>query len=290
MSDRRRGFMLVTLSAIFYSSLGIIARYIYMTGLEMELVTLMRFLATIILLGIFWLFDRKRPLMTFAPAVLFQGLFFVAAALFYFFAVKHLSAGLATVIMFAHPALVALFAVIIYREKITPKQVTGLILALLGLFFISGLLIDGAVQLSALGLLFAILCAVTYGFYVLLGQHTVKKDGVWTITFTVSLMGLVISAIMFNSSIPLLVTLTPYQVLLGFGMALLGTILPVVLFLKGVKLIGASTGSIISMSEIPFSLVMAFLILGEVVTPLQILGTALIAVATVLAMTGAKKR
>lgn len=290
MSDRRRGFMLVTLSAIFYSSLGIIARYIYMTGLEMELVTLMRFLATVILLGIFWLFDRKRPLMTFAPAVLFQGLFFVAAALFYFFAVKHLSAGLATVIMFAHPALVALFAVIIYREKITPKQVTGLILALLGLFFISGLLIDGAVQLSALGLLFAILCAVTYGFYVLLGQHTVKKDGVWTITFTVSLMGLVISAIMFNSSIPLLVTLTPYQVLLGFGMALLGTILPVVLFLKGVKLIGASTGSIISMSEIPFSLVMAFLILGEVVTPLQILGTALIAVATVLAMTGAKKR
>ena len=34
MSDRRRGFILVTLSAIFYSSLGIIARYIYMTGLE----------------------------------------------------------------------------------------------------------------------------------------------------------------------------------------------------------------------------------------------------------------
>jgi len=280
----------VTLSAIFYSSLGIIARHTYMTGLEMELVTLMRFLATVILLGVVWLFDRKRALMTLAPAVLFQGLFFAAAAVFFFFAVKHLSAGLATVVMFAHPALVALLAMIIYREKITPKQVTGLVLALLGLFFISGLLIDGSVKLSSIGLFLAVLCAVAYGLYVLLGQHTVKKDGVWTIMFTMALMGLVMSAVMFSSSIPLLVTLTPYQVLLGFGMAVLGTILPVVLFLKGVRLVGASTGSIISMSEIPLSLAMAFLILGEVVTPLQILGTVLIGVATVLTMTGTKKK
>lgn len=288
-SSHKLGYVFIILSAISYSMLGIIARYIYNSGLEMQLVTLMRFVGTVILLGIFWLFDRKRPLMTLSPAVLFQGLFFVASAVLYFFAVKHLSAGLATVILFAHPALVALLAAIVYRERISRRQIAGIALALLGLLFISGLPAKGAAALSPLGIGLSIGCAVVYGIYVLLGQHTTKKDSPLTITFTLGLMGLVIVCLMFPSSIPRLASLTPYQVFLGFGMALVGTVLSVVLLLKGVKLIGASVASLVSISEIPFSLVLAFLILGEVVTPLQILGTMLIIVATIVAMTVRKQ-
>lgn len=289
MTDRNKGFLLVVLSAIFYSSLGILGKYIYTTGIEMSLVVLLRFLATVVLLGLFWLIRRKEPLLTLSPVVLFQGLFFVASAVVYFMAVKHLSAGLATVILFAHPALVAVLAVIFYREKISGRHVTGLVLALLGLLFISGVLNQGGSELSPLGLALATLSAVVYGIYALLGQKSIKKDGVWTISFTAALMGLVIVAAVFPSNIPSLLSVTPYQASLAVAMAFFGTILPVVLFLEGVKKIGASMASLISITEIPFSLVLAFVVLGEVVTTMQIVGTLLIVLATIVAMTVRKK-
>ncbi len=221
MTDRNQGYILIVLSAIFYSTLGILGKYIYITGIEMSLVILLRFLATVILLGLFLLISRKEPFLTFSRAVLFQGIFFVATAITYFLAVQHLSAGLATVIFFAHPALVAVLAVIFYHEKIGAAQSIGVILALLGLFFLSGLYIKGSMALSPRGLIMAILSAVAYGIYVLLGQRSVKTDGVWTITFTAALMGLVILAIIFPRNLLALLSITPNQLLLGFAMAFL---------------------------------------------------------------------
>lgn len=284
MAHRTRGYVLVILSALSYASLGILARCLYNTGVEMSVVTLMRFLATVIVLGGVWLFDRRRRLVTLSPAVLVQGLFFVASAIFYFFAVQHLSAGLATVILFIHPAFVALLAMVFYREKIAPRQVLGLVLAALGLLAISGLLVPDAVTLSALGIWLSVACAIVYGVYVLLGQHTVKHDSALTITFTLALLGLVMSSAIFPGSVPGLFRVTPLQALLGLALALFGTVLPMVLLLKGMRLVGASMASLVSVTEIPFSLVLAFLILGEELTVLQVAGTALIAAATVIAV------
>ena len=285
LSERNQGYILIILSAIFYSTLGILGKYIYNTGIDMSKVILLRMLATVILMGIFLLISRKEPLLTFSRPVLFQGIFFVATAIIYFLAVQHLSAGLATVILFADPALVAILAVIFYQEKIGKAQIVGLILALLGLFFISGLYIEGSMNLSPTGLILAILSAVVYGIYVLLGQKTVKTDGVLTITFTISLMGLVIMIIFFPRNILALLSITPYQLFLGFAMAFLGTILPVVLLLRGVQKLGSSIGSLVSIIEIPFSLVLAYLVLGEVLTSMQVVGTLLIVISTLTAIT-----
>jgi len=288
LSERYQGFILVFLSALFYSTLGIFGKYIYNTGIEMSLVIVLRFFATVVLLGAFLLLTRKEPLVTLSRPVLFQGIFFVATAILYFMAVKHLSAGLATVILFAHPALVAVLAVVFYREKIRGLQLCGLFLALLGLFFISGLYIENSMALSPLGLTLAILSAVVYAVYVLLGQKSVKSDGVWTITFTVALMGLIILAVVFPKDLPALFTITPYQLLLGLAMAFFGTLLPVVLLLKGVQKLGASIGSLISIIEVPLALFLAYLVLGEVLTVMQVVGTVLIVISTITAI-GVKK-
>ncbi|SHN49481.1 DMT family transporter [Desulfitobacterium chlororespirans] len=285
MSDRNQGYLLIILSAVFYSTLGILGKFIYNTGIEMSLVIVLRLFATVILLGLFLLITRKEPLLTFSRAVLFQGIFFVATAITFFLAVKYLSAGLATVILFTHPALVAVLAVIFYHEKIGAAQIAGLILALLGLFFISGLCIESSTALSPLGLILSVLSAVVYGIYALLGQRVVKTDGIWTITFTISLMGLVISALIFPYNLSALLSITPYQLFLGFAMAFLGTILPVVLFLKGVQKIGSLVGTLISIIEIPFALILAYLLLGEVLTSMQVVGTLLILIATTMAVT-----
>lgn len=65
-------------------------------------------------------------------------------------------------------------------------------------------------------------------------------------------------------------------------MALLNTIAPIVLYIVAIKRIGGTLASLISISETPFSLFFAFLILGEVLTSWQALGAILIVAGIVL--------
>lgn len=285
MSERKQGYILVIISSILYSTLGILGKHTYSTGLAMSQVIVLRYFATLVVLGVFLLVTQKEPFFTRSLPVLFQGVFYIATAVFYFMAIKYLSAGLATVILLAYPSLVAVMAALFYREKINNRQVIGLGLALLGLFFISGLLTDKGLVISSFGLVYAILSCIALAFYSLLGQKSVKKDGVLTITFTVSLIGAILLVFLFPDDIIGLIFITPYQAFLGFLMALSGTILPVVLFLQAVKKIGASMASLINISEIPFSIILAYILLHETIYPAQILGTILIILATAIAIT-----
>ncbi|MEZ2337249.1 EamA family transporter [Mucilaginibacter sp. RCC_168] len=62
-------------------------------------------------------------------------------------------------------------------------------------------------------------------------------------------------------------------------MALFGTILPPLLFTKGLPKTGIGLGSIVSSVEIPESILFAHFILNESVTPIQWVGVALIIMA-----------
>ena len=65
-------------------------------------------------------------------------------------------------------------------------------------------------------------------------------------------------------------------------MALLNTIAPIVLYIVAIKRIGGTMASLISISETPFSLFFAFLILGETLTAWQAAGALLIVAGIVL--------
>ena len=80
----------------------------------------------------------------------------------------------------------------------------------------------------------------------------------------------------FFPKLPFVLQLTPQQVGLGCGLSLACTIIPIVLYIEAVKRIGATKTSLIGISETPFSLVFAFIILGEVLTLQQGIGSALI--------------
>ncbi|MDL2214793.1 DMT family transporter [Dysgonomonas sp. OttesenSCG-928-M03] len=68
----------------------------------------------------------------------------------------------------------------------------------------------------------------------------------------------------------------------GFLIALFGTILSPLLFTKGMPIIGIGLGSILASVELPVSVTMAWLILGETVDPGQWIGIILILSAVVL--------
>ena len=93
--------------------------------------------------------------------------------------------------------------------------------------------------------------------------------------------GLIIIACIFHTSLNRYFS---YDIFLRWGLilSLFGTILPPLLFTRGMPLTGMGVGAIIAAVEIPVSILMALLFLGESVSFLQWLGVALILFAVVL--------
>jgi drug/metabolite transporter (DMT)-like permease len=93
--------------------------------------------------------------------------------------------------------------------------------------------------------------------------------------------GLIIIALVFHSSLNQGFS---YKIFMRWGilLSLFGTVLPPILFTRGMPLIGMGLGAIIATIEIPVSVLMAHLLLKEPVNFLQWLGVILILLAVAL--------
>ena len=277
------GYAFAVLQAVLYSTMGIFGKLLYATGMDSHETVILRFLCSTVLLGAFMLIWRKERLVSRQKAVYIQAVFYFASAFLYFFAVERMNAGITTVFFYLYPAMVAAINLAVFHEKLTVPVAVALVLSILGLVLISGV-VGGELTLDPLGLVFALASALAFAIYTVLIQVTGRTEGSLTVTFTLSWTSLVASCIIFAPSVPTMLALTPYQMVIGCTMALANTILPVVLYIQAVKHIGGTKTSLIGISETPFSLLFAFLILGEVIAPMEGLGIVLI-VAGIAALT-----
>lgn len=283
-NGRAVGILFAVLQAIMYSTMGIFGKLLNQMGFDSSQVMVLRFVSTTVLLGLFMVVWRKEKLAAFSRSVLLQALFFFLSAWFYFLTVEHLaSAGMTTVIFYLFPAVVALVNVTLFGEQFSWTTALALALAIGGTVCVSGVFIPGAVTLNALGILFGILSCVSFAVYTVLIQRSKHPEETFTVTFTIVLLSTAASLVVFAPSIPSLVVSATWQAwALGAAMALLNTIAPIVLYIVAIKRIGGTLASLISISETPFSLFFAFLILGEVLTSWQALGAILIVAGIVL--------
>ncbi|MEE0845524.1 MAG: DMT family transporter [Eggerthellaceae bacterium] len=282
MGSQGLGYMLAVAQAILYASMGVFAKFLYNTGLNPQQVTIMRFVPAAVLLAIVIVVLRKGKVFSRTPMVYVQGIFFAASAYLYMLTVDELTAGLTTVVFYSYPAVVAILAVLVFHERFTLRTLLALVLALAGIVFISGILSADTIQLSPLGLVYGIGSCLAFAVYSLLGQATVKKEGQLTISFTMSAISSLIMLVLYPAQFPTLLQMDAMQWIICIVMAILCTALPIPMLLAAIKRIGATKASLIGISETPFSLLLAFLVLGEVLTAFQGIGSALIVASIVV--------
>lgn len=270
------GYLLAFVQAVLYACMGIIGKYLYGTGLDPRQVMVLRFVMTFVILGAFLAVRRKQRLFSRNPLVYLQGVFFMGSALFYFLAVDAISAGLATTLLYAYPAVVALLGTVVFRERLTRRIAAAVALALAGVAAISGIVPGSELAVSPAGLAYAVGSCVAFAVYVVIGQKVVGDDQPLTVTFSITSVSVVMLVLLFPATFPELLSFTPLQLGLGAAMAVFTTILPVVALLAAIRIIGATKASLISTSETPISLLLAYLVLGETLTPLQGAGCALV--------------
>lgn len=280
MSAHAIGYIAAIIQAVLYATMGIFAKLLYECGLSAQLVMVLRFSCTVLFLGLFILFFHGRKFISHQPAVYVQSIFFFLSAWLYFLAVERINAGLATVLFYTFPALVAVMNVIAFHEKIIARVIIALALSLCGIILISGLLAPGQAAIDPLGVIFAIAACTSFAIYSVLIQKTSRTESSFTATFTISLVCLVASLILFAGELGGLAHVGIKEFALGSGLAILATILPIVLYIFAIARIGATKASILSIIETPSSLLLAWLILGETIDVFQGIGALLVVIAT----------
>jgi drug/metabolite transporter (DMT)-like permease len=216
---------------------------------------------------------------------------------FYFLAIHRLDIGVALLIEYIAPLLVALWARYAYHEPVRRRIWAALALALAGLALIVNLFGGGA-SLSTAGVLFAFAGAFAYALYVLLAEHVVGgRDPVsllaWGFLFASVFWAVLVPwwsfpthAFVQSTSLHarLHAVHLPVWVLAAWMIAL-GTIVPFFLLVSALRHLTATRVGIVAMLEPVAGAFVAWAWLAESLDGIQLAGAAVVLAAIVLAQT-----
>ena len=172
----RLGYAMAAAAALLWGINGAVSKTILSTGLSSERLAQVRSLgAAVGLFAVVAVLAPRRLRLTRRelPYLLVFGVVGLAfVQWFYFLAIHRLAIGVALLIEYLAPLLVALWARFAYHDPVRRRIWAALGLALAGLALIVNLFGGGA-SLSTAGVLFALGGAFAYALYVLLAEHVV---------------------------------------------------------------------------------------------------------------------
>ena len=164
--------------------------------------------------------------------------------------------GLATMFLFTNPLFINLAMIVIFREKATPARGFAMITAVMGL-----VLMADFSRLNALGILLAVLSGIIYAAYVIANKKcSFARLDPFVLVFHVGTVNSFFFGITAAVKGELALPPTARAFILMVIVALFCTLAGVFLFSTGVRILGASTASVLNMLEPVVSLVAGTLI------------------------------
>ncbi len=272
----KRGYILVFLAAATWGTIGIFATYIYRYKVDPFTMVFWRVLFALVILGTYIsLFLRENPFIReklwFYAVYGLVGVF--AFYTLYFYTVKISSVGFAVLLIYTAPAFSVILGRLIFREPITAEKITALVMVLVGVILVAG---NVDFKVSNVALLTGIATGFTYALYGVLAKFGVRNERPERVLFMTLLFGLLFLAPFSKFSVP--TGAIPYLL----GLAFFPTFLGYTLYNHALKEVEVSRASIVATVEPVVAIVLAYLLFGEKLTPLQLLGGALIIGASVL--------
>lgn len=183
--------------------------------------------------------------------------------------------SVSTVIQCSAPVFVTIMAWFLWREPITSSKVAAIVLASIGIVLIARLNQGVGVRITPTGLTVALLSALFYGSFSLIGKRLSGSYRTWTIL--VYVFGFATLVLLpFGAGEPGPWALRPAVSLAFAGLVLLTTVVGFGFYTTGLHRLQASVASITSNAEVAFAAALSYLLLGERLDTLQILGALLV--------------
>jgi drug/metabolite transporter (DMT)-like permease len=285
---RRASFAVVLLSALFFATLAVLARLAYEQGARPLPLLSWRFALAALAIGSYVALRRPGDLragLQHLPryaALSLTG--YGAASVCFFFALQRVSASVVAVLLYTYPAIVALLAVPVLKERLTASRIVALLTTFAGCVLVVGVL-EERVSVDGPGIVLALGAGVGYAAFTLLSQKLVAGDSrlvTMAYTFGLSAAGVTMVTLLVGESLSPVGWTGQLWLLLG-GIVALPTFAAVALYLRGIRELGAPQAAVLSTVEPVFTVGLAGVVLGERLTVLQLAGVALVVVGIAIA-------
>ncbi len=284
MSRTTLGYLLVTLAALLWATLGVFYTVaVHSFGLHPLTVVAYRALLGGIILGLALLPQRSSAfalrrdhLGLFLAYVVFGIALFYAV---YVYAVALIGVAVAAVLLYTAPAWVALIAALFLHEPLTRRVVFALVLTWVGVVLVARAYDVAQVRLNAWGLVAGILSGFTYGLYSIFQKVAVRYYRPWTVQWYGLFFGGLILALVQPREAVLAPLHRPEVYIWLLGLAVVPTLGGGLSYTIGVQWVPVSVASIVATLEPVAAAVFGYVFLAERLHPVQWLGGAFILLA-----------
>jgi drug/metabolite transporter (DMT)-like permease len=288
-----KGSILVALGASSYGMLATFVKMAYHEGFSTAEVTLSQFGLGFAGLFILTLF-RKRAAVPETKTSGAKSIFKLIVAgtsmgltsVFYYMAVQYVPVSVAIVLLMQTVWMGVILEMILHKKAPGLRKIASVVIIIAGTILATKLF-KQSVSINWAGFGWGIMAALSYTATMYSSNNIELRFPPLKRSLYMILGGLIIIAFIFHSSLNQEFS---YGIFLRWGLllSLFGTILPPLLFTRGMPLTGMGLGAIIATVEIPVSILMANILLKEPVSFLQWVGVILILFAVVLMNIGKK--
>jgi drug/metabolite transporter (DMT)-like permease len=193
----------------------------------------------------------------------------------FFAALERIDASLLSLLLYTFPAIVAVAAVAIGRERVDARRTASLALACVGLALVVGG--AGAGALDPIGVALGLGAAVVYSTYILVGDGIagrVRARLLSALVCTGAAATLTAGAALLGELRPGDLTAAGWAWLAC--LAVVSTVASISLFFAGLRRVGPTNASILATVEPLVTVLLAFLVFGETLGAVQVAGGALV--------------
>lgn len=272
---KAKGIFLTILSAIIFGFTPILAKITYDLGNNGITLAFLRHALVIPVLFIIIKMQKLSLKITKKQCkdIILVGIFGSGFAILTLYtSYSYISVGSATVLHFLYPMFVSLFSFFFFKEKLPNIHKLCLVLASIGILFF----IEPA-NGSMMGMLLALLSGIFFAYYVVgvdrlwlkdMNSYVLNFYFALVIALSIGLIGLL------SNSMTLQLSSTVYGY--SFVIAILTSIIAIICLQKGIKYLGGTMASILSMFEPVTSVIIGIIVLHEKLSTYKLIGCCII--------------
>jgi drug/metabolite transporter (DMT)-like permease len=286
MNSTAKGVLLVLSGAISYGILATIVKFSNELGMHTGVIVFMQYLVGAIVLSILAGMKQKKdgivkPSASAKLKLVMFGTSVGITSCLYYVSIQYVPVSVGIVLLMQSIWMGVVLEFILTRKPVSTLKIVAALITIFGTVLASDVLFQTG-KVSWTGIIWGLAAAASYTLS-LYASSTVEKSVHNYVRSQYLVIGGLLAVIVFwntdiannFNSINILIS--------GVVLAIFGTILPPLLFTKGIPYIGLGLASILISVEIPISITSAQLVLGEQVSLTQWLGVVIIFISIVLA-------
>ena len=263
-----KGVFLVGLGATSYGMLATFVKIAYGEGFTTPEVTIAQFVYGITGMLLITMFQKSKKGNDVAKAstknisqLVLAGTSLGMTSIFYYLAVKYIPVSIAIVLLMQTVWMGVLFEMILEKKRPSTQKIISVLIVLFGTALATNL-IQSKVALDWRGIALGLLAAASFTTTMFTANRVATHISSAQRSLYMLLGGAVIVT---GFAIATQNTPFNFEIFMKWGivLALFGTIIPPLLFNAGFPLTGIGLGSIVSALELPVSVLMAYVLLGE---------------------------